>query len=128
MTNRRSLSESPDASAAGPADAHAVRRGESRTEASERIVVRRGEALLDAWTLNISAGGMRLVLEDKVALGDILEIRQDTEVWRAAQVVWIQEEPDGAVVGVEYTDSPRRSSMPPRTPPTPTDGVKPDGT
>lgn len=91
-----------------------MRRGESRVEASERIVVRRGEALLDAWTLNVSAGGMRLVLEDKVSLGDIIEVRQNTEVWRAAQVVWIQEEPDGAVIGVEYMDSARRSSMPPR--------------
>ena len=72
--------------------------------------------------VKVSAGGMRLVLEEKVALGDILEIRQATEVWRAAQVGWIQEEPDGAVVGVEYTDSPRRSSLPPRPPAT---SVKP---
>lgn len=120
MTIRRSLSQPPELAVAagrraGPdEDAHAMRRGESRTEASERIVVRRGDALLDAWTLNVSAGGLRLVIEEKVALGDILEIRQDTDVWRAAQIVWIQEEPDGSVVGVEYTDSPRRSSLPPR--------------
>ena len=91
-----------------------MRRGESRVESSERIVVRRGERLVDAWTLNVSSGGLRLLLEEKVSLGDILEVRQNADIWRAAQVVWIQEEPDGAVVGVEYTDSARRSSLPPR--------------
>ncbi len=82
-----------------------MRRNEARTETSERVVFRKDGTLLDGWALNTSKGGVRAILEEKVELGDEFEVRCGADVWRPGRVVWIQDEPDGVVVGVAYLDA-----------------------
>jgi hypothetical protein len=82
-----------------------MRRNEARTETSERVVFRRDDKLLDGWALNASRGGVRAILEEKVELGDEFEVRCGGDVWRPGRIVWIQDEPDGVVVGVAYLDA-----------------------
>jgi PilZ domain len=83
-----------------------MRRVEARSETSERVVFRSSEKLFDGWALNTSRGGLRAILESKVELGDLFEVRCGAEMWRPGRVVWIQDEPDGVVVGVAFLDSP----------------------
>jgi hypothetical protein len=62
--------------------------------------------------LNTSRGGVRAIVEDPIELGDQFHIAVgDDERRRAGKVVWIQEEPDGFIVGVSFLDDP--GSVPP---------------
>lgn len=90
-----------------------MRRVEGRTETSERVVLRREAKLLDGWALNVSRGGIRAILEERVELGETYEVRSGLDSWRPGRVVWVQDEPDGVVVGIAYLDVPRVSTVPP---------------
>jgi PilZ domain len=90
-----------------------MRRGEPRTETSERVVLRSQTRQLDGWALNSSRGGVRAILEERVELGDLFDVRCGSDVWHPGRVVWLQDEPDGVVVGVAYLDVPRTSTVPP---------------
>jgi hypothetical protein len=83
---------------------------------TERIVLRndRGQTL-DGWVLNVSLGGTRAILEAKVELGQTFEvvIGQDETVKRPGRVVWVQEEPDGVVVGIGFTSPGGPTGLPP---------------
>jgi hypothetical protein len=89
-------------------DVHATRRGGARHEVSARVSLRPvsgGGATLEGWALNVSRGGVRVILEDKVDLGSEFEVTLGNE--QSAQpyvgrIVWVQEEPDGVVAGVEF--------------------------
>jgi hypothetical protein len=105
VTVRRTLTPFPGVPEPGSGK-HAMRRGEARKETSERIVFRTHGKLLDGWALNVSRGGLRAILEAKVELGDLFEVRRGDDGWRPGRVVWIQDEPDGVVVGVAYLDTP----------------------
>jgi hypothetical protein len=65
-----------------------------------------GSLPLEGWALNVSRGGVRVILEEKVDLGAEFEIDLSAEsgldVARSGRVVWVQEEPDGVVVGIEF--------------------------
>jgi hypothetical protein len=89
-----------------------MRRLEARTETSERVVLRKETRLLDGWALNSSRGGVRAILEERVELGDTFEIRCGSDTWRPGRVVWLQDEPDGVVVGIAFLDAPR-ATIPP---------------
>jgi hypothetical protein len=57
--------------------------------------------------LNISRGGIRVVIEERVELGQEFEIRElDHDIADGGpfygRVVWVQDEPDGSVVGMEF--------------------------
>jgi len=68
---------------------------------------------VDGWSLNISAGGLRAILDEQVELGQLFEITLgDAEERRPGQVVWIQDEPDGAIVGVQFLDVPANDHNP----------------
>ncbi len=86
--------------------AHAMRRGGARREVTERVILKTDEASYEAWALNVSRGGVRLILEDPVKLGDEFEVTigeaESSPLVRRARVVWIQEERDGAIVGLEF--------------------------
>jgi hypothetical protein len=60
----------------------------------------------DGWALNISRGGIRVILEERVELGEEYELtvgtEEDSPLTRPARVVWVQEEPDGFIVGLEF--------------------------
>jgi hypothetical protein len=76
---------------------------------TDRIVLRKGAAELTGWALNISRGGIRVILEDKVELGQEYEVEVGNDEAggkRRGRIVWVQEESDGMIVGVEFIDPP----------------------
>lgn len=89
---------------------------------SERVTFRTDEGkTLDGWALNVSRGGLRAILEDKVLLGQKFAIamgtRPDEVIQRTGRIVWVQEEPDGVIVGIEFTGlSGTHDSVPPAPP------------
>jgi hypothetical protein len=69
-------------------------------------------AVREGWALNVSRGGLRAILDEntgKVELGEEYEITVTISgpadipsIPRRGRIVWLQEEPDGFVVGVQY--------------------------
>jgi hypothetical protein len=95
-----------------------MRRGGTRREVTERVTLRDDAGrTLEGWALNVSRGGVRAILEEKVALGQKFEVGvgADEMLVRAGRIVWVQEEPDGVIVGIEFTGTSgtHRSSPPP---------------
>jgi PilZ domain len=107
-----------------PGAVHGTRRASgSRREATERVRVR-GESFQTAgWTLNISRGGARLVLEEAVELGALyqMEIGFEPEP-RQVKIIWAQDEADGQIVGVQFLDTEGSIPPPPVTDPPAKDG------
>jgi hypothetical protein len=94
-----------------PADLEARARrlvGGARREASERVLIRREGFETQGWTLNVSRGGLRLVVEDPLEKGaeyQILVGDSDSDAARGARVVWLKSAADGQIVGLQYLDS-----------------------
>ena len=78
--------------------------GGARREASERVVLRIGEgqAEIPAWTLNVSRGGLRLVVEEPVVIGGCYSVAVGEAEPRQAQVIWVREEADGQIAGLKF--------------------------
>jgi hypothetical protein len=100
-----------------PGGAHAMRRGGARREVTERVKLQTEDgSVLEGWALNVSRGGLRAILEDKVALGQKFDVTlgADEILSRPARTVWVQEEPDGVIVGLEFSStSGTQKSVPP---------------
>jgi hypothetical protein len=111
-----------------PSGVHAMRRGGARREVTERVTLKSDDGqALEGWALNVSRGGLRMILEDKVTLGQKFEISVGTEgdaLVRAGRVVWVQEEPDGVIVGLEFSST---SGTHKSVPPAAGDGEPSDG-
>jgi hypothetical protein len=105
-----------------PGAVHGTRRSGSRREATERVSLHSETFHTSGWTLNVSRGGARLVLEEAVELGARYEVAigEVTEA-RAARIVWVQDETDGQIVGIQFLDA--DGSVPP--PPSTTGNVAP---
>jgi hypothetical protein len=65
--------------------------------------------VLDGWALNIGRGGVRVILEEKIEPGTHFEVTligrppdADPSSPQVGRVVWVQEEPDGVVAGLEF--------------------------
>lgn len=106
VKKRRSLTPSTGIPSADPA-LHQMRRAGVRREVSERVLVKRkDETVLDGWALNISRGGLRAILEAYLELGEDLEVtvghEKQSPLTRRGRVVWIQEEDDGIIFGIEF--------------------------
>lgn len=103
--------------------------GGARREISSRItLVGTDGKEYEGWALNISRGGIRVVIEDRVELGQELEIRElDPDIAEGGpfkgRVVWVQDEPDGSVVGMEFV-GPEFPKLGERNPPS--TGAPPD--
>jgi hypothetical protein len=98
-------------------DVHGQRRsaGGARREASERVLLRAAGFESSGWTLNVSRGGVRLIVEDPVELGREYELWiGDEQVKRRGRVVWVQDEADGQIAGVQYVDI--EGAVPPSAP------------
>ena len=89
------------------------RRGGARLTVSDRVTFRGlGDAagqLREGWALNVSRGGLRVILEESVELGAEFDVTMtgsalgdDDGVPRVGRIVWVQEEPDGVVAGIEF--------------------------
>jgi PilZ domain len=104
-----------------PSGVHAMRRGGARREVTERVTLKNEQgATLEGWALNVSRGGLRAILEEKVVLGQKFDVAIGTDevLLRPSRVVWVQEEPDGVIVGLEFTGlSGTHKSAPPPPPP-----------
>ena len=92
-----------------------MRRGGARQTVSDRVTFRGAAGAgvppeeRQGWALNVSRGGIRAILDDesagKIELGQEYEIfvgDVETATGRQGRIVWLQEEPDGFVVGIEY--------------------------
>ncbi len=107
VKNRRSLT--PDVGVPAATGAHPVRRGGARHEVTERVrIVGKNMKMRDGWALNVSRGGVRAILEETVDLGEEYEVTIGEEggdpapLTRRGRVVWVQDEPDGVIVGFEF--------------------------
>lgn len=128
MTKRTNLT--PAQGMKVPSGVHAMRRGGARREVTERVNLKGEDGkTYEGWALNVSRGGIRAILEDKVILGQKFEITvgTDTELKRAARIVWVQEEPDGVIVGLEFTGLSGTQKSAPPPPPGESDAALPDG-
>jgi len=108
VTDSRNPTSPPPPGTGPSADGqHAMRRGGARREVSTRVYFRDAAGKLhhEGWALNVSRGGVRVILEEKIAVGEEYEIDVGTGDGpaRRGRVVWVQEEPDGVIVGVEFT-------------------------
>ena len=66
------------------------------------------------WTLNVSRGGIRAIVEDPLIQGMEYQLlvggrgggdgEEEPAVARRASVVWLQDEADGQIVGLKYLD------------------------
>jgi hypothetical protein len=92
--------------------------GGARKEATERVTLKAPGFETSGWTLNISRGGLRAILEDRLTAGVEYEITVgEAAAPRLAALVWSQEQADGQIVGLKYLDV--DASVPPRDGSTP---------
>jgi acylphosphatase len=71
---------------------------------------------LNGWALNVSRGGVRVILEAQVELGEEFEVTltsAGSDKPRRGRVVWVQEEPDGMIAGVAFLDADGDPEPPP---------------
>lgn len=88
-----------------------MRRSDPRIEASQRLALLLGDRTVDGWTLNASRGGVRIIAEAPLELGDEIHVRVgDDGPLRPGRVVWVQDEPDGCIAGIAYLDVPREDA------------------
>jgi hypothetical protein len=88
--------------------------GGARREASERVVIRGPGFETNVWTLNVSRGGLRIVVEEPLRLNtDYQVVMGDAEAdsARSCTVVWVKDAADGQIVGLKYLDT--EGSIPP---------------
>lgn len=88
---------------------HEARRqsGGARREASDRVRFFCPSGEVEGWTLNLSRGGVRVIVEDALELGREYEIAigEDEHVRRPCRVVWLRQESDGQIAGVQFLDT-----------------------
>jgi hypothetical protein len=100
-----------------------MRRGGPRREAADRVhLVGANLKTREGWALNISRGGIRVIVEERVELGEeyALTLGDGSEAAaRTARVVWLQEEPDGLIVGLEFAFEAAGGAVPSSLPPPP---------
>ena len=89
-------------------EVHAQRRatGGARREATDRVTLRGPDFETHGWTLNVSRGGMRAIVEEPVKSGVEYEllVGDAEDSARKVAVVWVQDEADGQIVGVRFLD------------------------
>ncbi len=68
------------------------------------------------WTLNVSRGGIRAVVEDPLLQGIEYQLvvgDEETATPRRTSVAWLQDEADGQIVGLKFLDV-EDASVPPK--------------
>ena len=108
LTSRNSVTrEKPPASSESEVRAPRRHAGGARREASERVLIRSTSFETHGWTLNVSRGGIRAIVEDSLLQGVEYQLTvgdEETCAARPASVVWLQDEADGQIVGLKYLD------------------------
>ncbi len=88
--------------------------GGARREASDRVAIRRPEGEADGWTLNVSRGGLRVVVEVPLRVGELVDVvvgSAEEAPPRSARVVWVKDAADGQICGLQWLDT--SGSIPP---------------
>lgn len=128
VSNRRNLTPptpgnaATDDTASPAGGVHLMRRGGARREVSARVFLKNGSGvcLHEGWALNVSRGGVRAILEEKIDLGQEFDVDvgdPGDQPSRRGRIVWVQEEPDGVIVGIEFVGlSGTHKSAPPPAP------------
>ena len=93
----------------GGADRDARARRKSARRAVNVRVLLDGKKSSEAWALNLSAGGIRVMGEETLAVGDMLRVRIDgdgegVELAGVGRVVWVIKCSDGFVSGIEFVE------------------------
>lgn len=58
------------------------------------------------WTLNVSRGGFRAIVEECLRPAEEYEVVfRDSQPPRRANLVWSRDEKDGQIVGMKYSDT-----------------------
>lgn len=94
-------------------ETHSQRRqsGGARHEASDRVVIRAAALETSGWTLNVSRGGIRAVVEDPLDPDTEYEVLVGEAPARKARIAWSRVEADGQIVGLRFLDA--DGSIPP---------------
>jgi hypothetical protein len=58
----------------------------------------------EAWTLNVSRGGCRVIVEESVTIGVDYAVQIGEGEFRPARVVWVRDEADGQIAGLQFLD------------------------
>ncbi|HLV20152.1 MAG TPA: PilZ domain-containing protein [Polyangiaceae bacterium] len=82
--------------------------GGARRESSDRVELRSGDAIVIGWALNRSRGGLRVIVEEasleEGAEYELTIADDEQRSPRRARVVWVRDEADGQIVGLEFSD------------------------
>lgn len=97
------------------------RNGGGRVAFDRRAVIVSGGRSFDAWSMNVSRGGLRVIMEDEVASGDEVEVvvgdpGEPDHFRKASRVAWVQPEQGGFIVGLEFKDGGSAPSVPAAAP------------
>jgi hypothetical protein len=92
--------------------------GGARMESTERVSLRAPGFETSGWTLNVSRGGLRAIVEERLISGVEYELTLgDATTPRRAALVWSHDQTDGQIVGLKYLDI--EGSVPPCDPSAP---------
>jgi hypothetical protein len=77
------------------------------------VTLRRGDQEFLGWALNVSRGGLRIVLEASIEKqGDYLcVLGEDVAHPRPVRVAWVKDEAGGQIVGLQFLDA--EGTLPP---------------
>jgi hypothetical protein len=78
--------------------------GGARIEASDRVLIRWADEEITGWTLNVSRGGLRAVLEQPLDPAVEYDVVVGEAPARRACVAWSKAEADGQIVGLRFLD------------------------
>ena len=78
--------------------------GGARIESSERVTLRASEQETSGWTLNVSRGGLRAVVEHPLDAALEYEVSVGDAAPRRARIAWSKGEADGQIVGLRFLD------------------------
>jgi len=62
------------------------------------------EGEVQAWTLNVSRGGLRVIVDRAVTVGADYTVQIGEAKARPARVVWVRDEADGQIAGMQFLD------------------------
>jgi len=85
--------------------------GGARHESSDRVVIRADSLETSGWTLNVSRGGLRAVVEDPLDPEAEYQVAVGDAPARRARIAWSRREADGQIVGLRFLDV--EGSIPP---------------
>ena len=83
---------------------HGARRASRRYPLSADVEVLEPRSAT-GFAINASAGGIRIAIDEALAIGDLVVLRVKTESRQMVEhgrVVWVSERPDGALIGIEF--------------------------